>query len=87
MIGNDMDEDEYRLHHSRNYPGTRYDDLAPVYRYGRQLRRRAMFAGRGWDEVQHALRAEWERRHRQDKPSTWDEMKAALHAGWNQEET
>jgi len=49
----------YRLHHASAYPGTNYDDLAPVYRYGHHLRRRTMFAGQGWDEVENALPAEW----------------------------
>ncbi|MEW6760877.1 MAG: hypothetical protein AB1437_08640 [Pseudomonadota bacterium] len=86
-IGNDMDEADYRRHHASAYPGTNYDDLAPVYRYGHHLRSRSMFAGQGWDEVEVALRAEWERGHREGKPSTWDEMKAALHAGWDRERT
>jgi len=84
-IGIDMDETDYRLHHARTYPGTNYDDLAPVYRYGRHLRRRAMFAGRNWDEVEDVVRAEWEGGHREGKPSTWVEMKAALHVGWDRE--
>lgn len=86
-IGNDMDEAGYRLHHAAAYPGTNYDDLAPVYRYGHHLRNRTMFAGQSWDEVEDALRDEWERGHREGKPSTWDEMKAAVHAGWNRDGT
>ena len=84
-VGIDMDEADYRLHHDRTYPGTNYDDLAPVYRYGTHLRRRSMFEGRDWDEVEDVVRAEWEGGHREGKPSTWDEMKAALRAGWDQE--
>jgi len=83
-VGIDMDEADYRLHHDRTYPGTNYDDLAPVYRYGRHLRRRSMFAGRDWDEVEDLVRAEWDGGHREGKrSSTWDEMKAALRAGWD----
>lgn len=86
-IGPDVDVDEtgYRLHHASTYPGTNYDDLAPVYRYGHHVRRRAMFQGRRWDDVESELRAEWERGHREGKPATWDQMKAALRAGWDQE--
>lgn len=86
-IGDSMDEADYRLHHARTYPGTNYDDLAPVYRYGHHMRGRAMFAERGWDEVESELRAEWERGHREGKPSTWDEMKAALRHGWDRTQT
>lgn len=86
-IGHDMDETDYRLHHARSYPGTNYDDLAPVYRYGHHVRGRTMFQGRSWDDVEGELRAEWERGHREGKPATWDEMKAALHTGWDRDGT
>lgn len=86
-VGDDMDEDDYRVHHARTYPGTHYDDLAPVYRYGHHVRRRSMFAGLGWDEVESQLRTEWERGHREGKPSTWDEIRAALHHGWDRTKT
>ncbi|RZA34508.1 MAG: hypothetical protein EOP92_15340 [Lysobacteraceae bacterium] len=83
-IGNDLDEAEYRRHHADTYPGTNYEDFAPVYRYGNNTRRRSVFQGLGWDDVESALRAEWERGHREGKPATWDAMKAALHRGWDQ---
>jgi hypothetical protein len=86
-IGNDMDEADYRLHHAHTYPGTNYEDLAPVYRYGHQVRNRSMFQGRNWDEAESELRAEWERGHREGKPSTWDEVKPALQRGWGQTAT
>ena len=82
-IGQETDEDDYRLHHASTYPGTDYNDLAPVYRYGHHVHGRAMFRGRSWDDVEAELRAEWERGHREGKPATWDQMKAALHAGWD----
>lgn len=81
--GRDLDEASYRLHHAHTYPGTNYNDLAPVYRYGHNVRRRAMFQGRDWEDVEVELRSEWERGHREGKPATWDEMKAALHHGWD----
>lgn len=83
-IGNDLDEADYRLHHAQTYPGTNYDDLAPVYRYGNNIRRRSAFRGLGWDAVESAVRAEWERGHREGKPATWDELKPALRHGWDQ---
>jgi hypothetical protein len=82
-IGQDMDETDYRRHHALTYPGTNYDDFAPVYRYGHHVHRRTMFVGRSWDEVEGELQVEWERGHREGKPATWDELKAALHAGWD----
>lgn len=86
-IGHDLDEAGYRQHHALAYPGTRYDDLAPVYRYGNNVRRRSAFQGRSWDEVEGELRAEWEHGHREGKPATWDEMKAALRHGWSHART
>jgi hypothetical protein len=86
-IGHDMDETDYRLHHARTYPGTNYDDLAPVYRYGHHVRGRAMFQERSWEDAEDELQAEWERGHREGKPATWDEMKAALHVGWDHDRT
>ncbi len=83
-IGDDLDETEYRLHHAKTYPGTNYDDFAPVYRYGNHVRRRNAFQGLGWDDAESALRAEWGRGHREGKPATWDELKAAMHHGWDQ---
>lgn len=82
VIVTDMDEADYRAHHAGHYPGTDYNDLAPVYRYGNNVRRRTAFHDRSWDEVEGALRAEWGRGYREGKPSTWDEMKAALYRAW-----
>jgi hypothetical protein len=81
VIATDMDESDYRTHHAGHYPGTNYDDLAPVYRYGNNVRRRTAFHDRSWDEVESALRVEWERGYREGKPSTWDEIKAAFYRG------
>ena len=86
-VGDDMDEDDYRVHHARTYPGTHYEDFAPLYRYGHNVRRRTMFEGRGWDEVEDQLRTEWERGHLACKPSTWDGIRAALHHGWDRTKT
>ncbi len=81
-LGMDSDEADFRTHHAGHYPGTDYNDLAPVYRYGRHVRERAAFHGRRWDEVEDELRVEWERGCREGKPWTWDEVKAALQQGW-----
>jgi len=86
-IGLDMDESDYRVHHAQHYPDTDYNDLAPVYRYGNNVRGRAAFRDRSWDEAESELRAEWERGYREGKPSTWDEMKAALYRGWTHAES
>ncbi|MBQ5961930.1 hypothetical protein [Massilia sp. ZL223] len=81
--GHALHEADYRFHHAHNYPGTDYNDLAPVYRYGHNVRRRVAFLGRGWNDVEGELRDEWERGHQQRKPATWEEIRAALHHGWD----
>lgn len=82
-IGMDVDEADYRRHHADSYPGTNYDDIAPVYRYGNNIRHRGALRGRSWDEVETEVRAEWERGHPEGKPWAWDHMKPALHRGWD----
>ncbi|MCA1855210.1 hypothetical protein LE190_04635 [Massilia oculi] len=82
-IGPDPDETAYRLHHARTYPGTSYEELAPVYRFGHHARARSMFQGRDWDEVEDALRAAWELDQGGGQPASWDEIRAALRAGWD----
>ncbi|MFC5478287.1 hypothetical protein ACFPQ5_08810 [Massilia suwonensis] len=83
-LGNDTSEAGYRLHLARTYPHMNYDDVAPVYRYGNNLRRRRAFRGRSWDDVEPEIRAEWERGRREGKPLTWDETRAAMHHAWDQ---
>jgi hypothetical protein len=83
-LGDDTSEANYRSHHARYYPHMNYDDLAPVYRYGNNLRCRRAFQGRSWDDAEPEIRAEWKRDLREGKPLTWDETKAAVHHGWDQ---
>ena len=82
-LEHDMDEADYLLHHARNYPHMNDDDVAPVYRYGNNLRHRSAFQSRDWNAVEPQLRAEWKRGYREGKPLTWGETNAALHHGWD----
>lgn len=86
VIGIDMDEADYRLHHASAYPDTNYDDIAPVYRYGNNARRRSVFRGRDWDDVQDDLRQEWSRGHLEGKPWSWEELEPAMRKGWDHHE-
>jgi len=76
-----MDEDSYyRNHYQTNYAstGAAYDDYAPAYTYGSQMR--SQYAGRQWDDVESDLRTNWESRST-GGASTWEKMKAAVRHG------
>jgi len=78
-----MDDDSYyRNHYQSNYAstGAAYDDYAPAYTYGSQMR--SQYAGREWDDVESDLRTDWESRGT-GGASTWEKMKAAVRHGWD----
>ncbi len=77
------DEDNaYRSHWTSNLSsaGGSYDDYAPAYQYGSAMRRSDSYRGRSWDDVEPALRSDWEARN---PGSTWEKMKAAVRHGWD----
>ncbi len=78
----DNDDDDYRSHYTSNYSslGGSYDDYAPAYSYGSQMRSDSRYANRQWDDVEADLRSDWETRH---PGSTWERMKAAVRRGWD----
>lgn len=76
------DDSAFRKHWSSNFAqaGGTYDDYAPAYRYGSQMRNSERYRGRSWDDVQSDLRSDWET----SQPGrTWDKFKAAVREGWN----
>ncbi|MFC0252059.1 YsnF/AvaK domain-containing protein [Massilia consociata] len=77
------DDSYYRNHFQSNYgsTGAAYDDYAPAYTYGSQMRS-GQYAGRQWDEVESDLRTNWESRNT-GGTSTWEKMKAAVRHGWD----
>jgi uncharacterized protein (TIGR02271 family) len=82
--GSDRDDDSYyRQHYQSNYAssGRSYDDYAPAYAYGSQMR--GQHAGRQWDEVEGDMRTDWESRNSGNEGSTWDKMKSAVRHGWD----
>jgi uncharacterized protein (TIGR02271 family) len=81
-----MDDDSYyRSHYTSNYgtTGGSYDDYAPAYTYGSQMRSDSRYQGRQWDDVESDLRTDWESRNRGKTGSTWEKMKAAVRHGWD----
>jgi len=86
LQGSARDDDTYyRNDWKTNYAslGGTYDDYAPAYRYGNDMRRDARYQGRDWDDVESDLRSDWDTRYGSSGSSTWERMKAAVRSGWN----
>ena len=81
LSGTDDDE-YYRSHWNSNYAGTgrSYDELAPAYAYGSQMRRSELYRGRPFEDVETDLRSDWARTH---PSSAWENFKAAVKHGWD----
>ena len=79
------DDAYYRNDWQTNYAtlGGSYDDYAPAYRYGNEMRRDARYQNRNWDDVESDLRSDWDTRYGSSGVSTWEKMKAAVRSGWN----
>jgi uncharacterized protein (TIGR02271 family) len=81
-----QDNDSYfRNDWQTNYSslGGSYDDYAPAYSYGSQMRSDARYSNRSWDEVESDLRSDWDTRYGKGGASTWEKMKAAVRRGWD----
>ena len=86
MTGDTTDDDtHYRTHWSNTYAssGTSYDDYAPAYRYGAEMRNDARYRNSDWSKVEDALHADWDARYGTDGVTTWDKVKAAVRHGWD----
>jgi uncharacterized protein (TIGR02271 family) len=79
------DDAYYRNHFTGAYgsQGGNYDDYAPAYRYGTQMRSDTRYQGRQWNDVESDLRTDWESRNGSAAGSTWESMKAAVRHGWD----
>lgn len=78
-------DDDFRKDWQTNYSslGGSYDDYAPAYRYGSQMRSDSRYAGRHWDDIESDLRSDWDTRYGASGSSTWEKMKAAIRRGWD----
>ncbi|GAA5017619.1 hypothetical protein GCM10025794_05470 [Massilia kyonggiensis] len=67
------DDSYYRTHWTNTYKstGTEYDDLAPAYRYGAEMRNDVRYRNRDWSDVENDLRSDWDTRYGKDGASTW----------------
>jgi uncharacterized protein (TIGR02271 family) len=80
------DNDSYfRNDWQTNYSslGGSYDDYAPAYQYGSQMRSDTRYQNRNWDDVESDLRSDWDTRYGGSGSSTWEKMKAAVRRGWD----
>ncbi|QJE02285.1 DUF2382 domain-containing protein [Massilia forsythiae] len=79
--GND---DYFRNDWNTNYSslGGSYDDYAPAYKYGNEMRSDDQYRNRNWDDVESDLKSSWDSRN-SGGPSTWEKMKAAVRSGWD----
>jgi uncharacterized protein (TIGR02271 family) len=77
-------DDAWRKDWDSNYSslGGSYDDYAPAYRYGNEMRSSDQYKGRDWSDVESDLKTSWESRNT-GGPSTWEKMKAAVRHGWD----
>jgi hypothetical protein len=75
----------YRTHWTNTYKatGAEYDDLAPAYRYGTEMRNDVRYRNRDWSDVENDLRTDWDTRYGKDSASTWEKIKAAVRHGWD----
>lgn len=87
MRASNLEDDDsyYRNDWNKNYSslGGSYDDYAPAYRYGSEMRRNAKYGNRDWSDVENDLRSDWDTRYSNSGVSTWDKMKAAIRRGWD----
>jgi uncharacterized protein (TIGR02271 family) len=80
----DSDDSAYRSHYDSNYAasGGSYDDYAPAYRYGSEMRSDDQYRNRDWNDAESDLRTSWDRKN-VGEPSTWEKVKAAVRHGWD----
>jgi uncharacterized protein (TIGR02271 family) len=59
--------------------GYTYEQYAPVFRYGYDMRNDKRFAGKDWNVVEHDVRTSWE----EGNPGTWEQFKDGIRYAWN----
>jgi hypothetical protein len=85
QLGGRDNDDYFRKDWQSNYSslGGSYDDYAPAYQYGSQMRGDSRYQNRNWDDVESDLRSDWDTRYGSSGGSTWEKMKAAVRRGWD----
>ncbi|MFN3791454.1 hypothetical protein [Massilia sp.] len=83
----DEDERAYRSHWdatfgSASHAGS-YAEYKPAYAFGAAMAHDSRYLGRRWDEVEEALRGDWDARHGSGGQSRWEMIKPAVQHGWD----
>lgn len=70
----------YGQHFQQNYgqQQAKFDDYAPAYQYGYDLRGNQAYANQKWDQIEPNARADWEKK----QPGTWERVKGAVRHAW-----
>ncbi|MBA5638031.1 hypothetical protein H3H37_13300 [Duganella sp. LX20W] len=78
----DSEETYFRSHWTEtfSYTGGTYQEYDPAYRYGASMANSTTYQGSAWDDVEPALREEWQRTYPE---SRWEKFKEAVKAGWD----
>ena len=76
----DDERDYFRSTHGGTFGGTTgFEEYEPAYRYGFDTGTSGRYRGRRWEEVEPALRSDWERRY---PDGAWERFKAAVRRGF-----
>ena len=82
QAGSDKVDPRYQAHFQQNFAanGSRYEDFAPAYAFGSQLRSDGRYEKSDWASVEADAQRDWSSRH----PATaWDQVKSAVRHGWD----
>jgi uncharacterized membrane protein len=71
--------DQLRMRHSEDYGAFGFEEFEPHYRHGWGLGSDQRYRGRNWDEIEPAVRRDWETRY---PGNSWERMKMAVRRGW-----
>jgi uncharacterized protein (TIGR02271 family) len=79
--GYEVFDNDFRNYYQSNLAssGYRYEQVAPVFRYGYDLRNDQRYAGKEWGAVEADARRSWEERN----PGTWEQFKDSIRYAWN----
>jgi uncharacterized protein (TIGR02271 family) len=76
----------YQQHFQQNYGSlnqAQFDEYAPAYQYGYDLRGNQAYANQKWDQIEPNARADWEKK----QPGTWERFKGAVRHAWEDVKT
>jgi uncharacterized protein (TIGR02271 family) len=76
----------YHQHFQQNFAQNqqaKFDEYAPAYQYGYDLRGNKAYSNRKWDDIEPNVRADWEKK----QPGTWERFKGAVRHAWEDVKT